>query len=160
MPTIELLAENEWLRERLKEAEELLMEVGNIKPSTNAYGGAEHWSIRYSLIKRIKAFCPPAPEATAVLIAPLTASVEEIEGGFKAPEAGQAGDEAWSKSRAKRVAAQAGDPATPLPSSQEGIDLTKSGADKTKDFGGDYGRGWYDGRAEAFAEKEKSDVEV
>src|SRR5208337_1916080 len=85
--------------ERLKEAEELLMEVGNIKPSTNAYGGAEHWSIRYGLIKRIKAFCPPA---------------------------------------------------TPPPGSQEGIDLTKSRADMTQDFGGDYGRGWYDGRAQGF----------
>src|SRR5208337_5356118 len=66
--------------ERLKEAEELLMEVGNIKPSTNAYGGAEHWSIRYSLIKRIKAFCPPDPEGAAVLIASPEPSGEAGEG--------------------------------------------------------------------------------
>src|SRR5208337_803053 len=41
-------------------------------------------------------------------------------------------------------------PTPPPGSSLEGLDLTKPGADKTKDFGGDYGRGWYDGRAQGF----------
>src|SRR5208337_1939251 len=105
--------------ERLKEAEELLMEVGNIKPSTNAYGGAEHWSIRYGLIKRINAFCPPATpppgsqEGHTHQCGPFDMS---LPGLFRCEDCG----EVWEKEQIYESEVPA----------EAGIDLTQSGADK------------------------------